>query len=104
MNSNIINFFQVRVQKFFFFEFEFEFEFGQNCRVLRVRVRSPVLNNALRIVTGCLRPTPMDHLSILGMLPAEFRRLGATLSLAYRGSPDPDHILHGLLSGSSDAC
>ena len=42
MNSNITNFFQVRVQvrvqKFLFFEFEFEF--GQNCRV-RVRVRSP---------------------------------------------------------------
>ena len=25
-----------------------------------------------------------------------------TFSLAYRGSLDPDHILHGLLSGSSD--
>ena len=37
-----------------------------------------------------------DHLS------AELRRMGATLSLAYRGSLDPDHILHGLLSGSSD--
>ena len=29
--------------------------------------------------------------------------MGATLSLAYRGSLDPGHILHGLLSGSSDA-
>ena len=28
--------------------------------------------------------------------------MGATLSLAYRGSLDPDHILHGLLSGFSD--
>ena len=28
--------------------------------------------------------------------------MGATLSLAYCGSLDPDHILHGLLSGSSD--
>ena len=28
--------------------------------------------------------------------------MGATLSLAYRGSMDPDHILHGLLSGSLD--
>ena len=28
--------------------------------------------------------------------------MGATLSLAYRGSLDPDHILHDLLSGSSD--
>ena len=30
--------------------------------------------------------------------------MGATLSLAYRGSLDPDHILYGLLSGSSDIC
>ena len=37
-----------------------------------------------------------------GIQPAEFRRLGATLSLAYRGSLDPNHILYGLLSGSSD--
>ena len=28
--------------------------------------------------------------------------MGATLFLAYRGSLDPDHILYGLLSGSSD--
>ena len=47
--------------------------------------------------------TPTDHLPILsGIQPAELRRMGATLSLAYRGSLDLDHILHGLLSGSSD--
>ena len=28
--------------------------------------------------------------------------MGVTLSLAYCGSLDPDHILYGLLSGSSD--
>ena len=28
--------------------------------------------------------------------------MGATISLAHRGPMDPDHILHGLLSGSSD--
>ena len=62
-----------------------------------------VLNDALRIVTGCLRPTPTDYLPVLsGIQPAELRRLGATLSLAYRGSLDHDHILYGLLSGSSD--
>ena len=38
----------------------------------------------------------------LSIQPAELRRMGATLSLAHRGSLDPDHILHGLLSGSSD--
>ena len=30
--------------------------------------------------------------------------MGATLSLAYCRSLDPDHILHGLLNGSSDTC
>ena len=62
-----------------------------------------VLNDALRIVTGCLRPTPTDHLSVLsGIKPAEIRRMVATLSLAYRGSLDHDHILYDLSSGSSD--
>ena len=62
-----------------------------------------VLNDALRIVTECLRPTPTDHLPVLsGIQPAELRRLGATLSLAHCGCLDPDHILYGLLSGSSD--
>ena len=73
------------------------------CRSAHTHLIDSVLNDALRIVTGCLRPTPTDHLLVLsGIQPAELRRLGATLSLAYRGSLDPDHILHGLLSGSSD--
>ena len=42
------------------------------------------------------------HTVLTGIQPAELRRMGATLSLAYRGSLDPDHILYGLLSGSSD--
>ena len=65
------------------------------CRSAHTRLIDSVLNDALRIVTGCLRPTPTDHLPI-GIQPAELRRMGATLSLAYRGSLDPDHILHGL--------
>ena len=47
----------------------------------------------------------MDHLPILsGIQSAEFCRLEETLSLAYRGSLNPDHTLYGLLGGSSDAC
>ena len=75
------------------------------CCSAHTRLIDSVLNDALRIVTGCLRPTPTDQLPVLsGIQPAEFRRMGATLSLAYRGSLDPDHILYGLLSGSSDTC
>ena len=73
------------------------------CCSAHTRLIDNVLNDALHIVTGCLRPTPTDHLPILsGIQPAELCQLGVTLSLAYRGSLDPDHILHGLLSGSSD--
>ena len=73
------------------------------CRSAHTRLIDSVSNDALRIVTGCLRPTPTDHLPVLsGIQPAELRRMRATLSLAYRGALDPDHILYGLLSGSSD--
>ena len=74
------------------------------CRSAHTRLIDSVLNNVLRIVTGCLRPTPTDHLPVLSSIqPAELPtviQLGATLSLAHRGSLDPDHILYGLLSGS----
>ena len=70
------------------------------CRSAHTRLIDNVFNDALRIVTGCLRPTPTDYLPVLaGIQPAELRRLGATLSLAYRGSLDPGHILYELLAG-----
>ena len=73
------------------------------CRSAHTLFIDSVMNDALRMVTGCLRPTPMDHLPVLsGIQQAELRQIGATLSFAHRGSLDPDHILYGLLSGSSD--
>ena len=73
------------------------------CHSAHTRLIDSVLNDALRIVTGCLRPTPTDHLPVLsGIQPAELRQMGATLFLDHRGSLDPDDILNGLLSGSSD--
>ena len=70
------------------------------CHSAHTRLINSVLNDALRIVTGCLRLTPTHHQPILlGIQPSELRRLGATLSLAKRGTLDPDHILHVELSG-----
>ena len=64
------------------------------CRSAHARLIDSVLNDALRIVTGCLRPTPTDYLPVLsGIQPAELRRLGATLSLAHRGSTRPQSYL-----------
>ena len=52
-------------------------------------------------MTGCLRPTPADNLSILAGLPRiqrpELRRIGATLSLARRAM-EPGHLLHSALT------
>ena len=74
------------------------------CRSAHTRLIDSVLNDALRIVTGYLRPTPTEHLPKLsGIQPTELRRMGATLSLAHRGSLDPDHILYGLLCELSNA-
>ena len=57
------------------------------CCSAQIHYIDSVLNDALRVVTGCLRPTPTDHLPILsGIQPAELCRLGATLSLAHRES------------------
>ena len=73
------------------------------CHSAHTRLIDSVLNDTLHIVTGCLRPTPTDHLPVLsGIQPAELCQMGATFSLAHRGSLDPNHILYGHLSGSSD--
>jgi len=47
------------------------------CRSANTRLIDPTINDALRIVTGCLRPTPADNLPILAEIqPAELRRNG----------------------------
>ena len=64
------------------------------CRSAHTRLIGPVVNNALRIVTGCLLPTPKDYVTILaGTSPAELRRRQATLTLARRAL-EPNHLLH----------
>ena len=35
------------------------------CRSAHTRLIDPTINDALRTVTGCLRPTPADNLTIL---------------------------------------
>ena len=64
------------------------------CRSAHCHNIDTAINGALRTMTGCLRPTPLDNLSILaGIQPPEFRREEATLSLARRAL-DPNHLLH----------
>jgi len=73
------------------------------CRSAHTRHIDPAINDALRIVTGCLRPTPANNLPTLaGIQPAELRRNGATLSLAPRAM-ERGHLLHSALTRPSSA-
>jgi len=73
------------------------------CRSAHTRLIDPAINDTLRIVTGCLRPTPADNRAILaGIQPAELRRSGATQSLARRAM-EPGHMLHSALTCPSSA-
>jgi len=59
----------------------------------------PAMNDALRIVTGCLRPTPVDNLHILaGIQSAELRRKGATTLPLTRRGVEPGHLLHSAIT------
>ena len=73
------------------------------CRSAHTRLIDPTINDALRIVTGCMRPRPADNLPILaGIQPAELRRSGASLSPARRAM-EPGHLLHSTLTRPSSA-
>ena len=73
------------------------------CRSAHTRLIDPAINYALRIETGCLRPTPSYNFSILaGIQPAELRLNEATLSLARRAM-EPGYLLHSALTRPSSA-
>ena len=74
------------------------------CRIVHIRLIGSVLNDVLRLVTGCLRPSPMDNLLILaGIQPAKLRRLEATFLLTNRRILNFKHLLHDYLVRPLDA-
>jgi len=73
------------------------------CRSAHTHLIDPMINDALRIVTVCLRPTPVDNFPTLtDIQPAELRRSGDTLSLGHRAM-EPGHLLHSELTHTSSA-
>ena len=52
------------------------------------------LNDAMRTVTGCLRPTPTEQLPVLaGIPPPDIRRKATTLAITLK-SEEKEHLLH----------
>ena len=73
------------------------------CRNAHTCLIESVLNCVLRIITGYLRPTPIEyHLVLSDIQPAKLRCQGATLSIANRGCLGTDHILQGQLYGTQN--
>ena len=70
-------------------------------RSVHTCLTNPTINDALIIVTGCLRPILAVNLPILlGIQPVELR--GVTLSLARRAI-EPRHLLHSALTCAPSA-
>ena len=94
----------LRISAFSFFYSTAEYCVPVWCRSTHTRIIDSIFNDALRIVTGCLCPTPTEDLPVLASIqPAGLRRLGATLFLANCAIHDPDHVLHIQLVGQRDA-
>ena len=71
------------------------------CRSSHVKKLDTTLNDTLRIITGCLKPTPTEFLPVLSAIaPAALRREHHTHRLVTKASQDPNHLLHNLVSGS----
>ena len=65
------------------------------CRSPHASKVDVAINNALRIVSGCLKPTPVSLLPVLaGIAPPGLRREAATLALAKKAQRHNWHILH----------
>ena len=68
------------------------------CSSVHVRLLNPAINDALPIVSGCLRPTLVDKRPVLvGIQPAELGCKGAIISLARRAT-QTGHLLHSALT------
>ena len=63
------------------------------CHSAHTRIIDKSINDAMRIVTGCLCPTPTNNLVILaGIQPIELRRQETTLPLACRAQ-EPEQLV-----------
>ena len=61
--------------------------------------RDKAINEGLRIVTGCLKPTPIEYLPALsGIPPAELRRIATTTLRLARQSLELSHAFHNYIT------
>ena len=69
------------------------------CRSTHVKKLDVTLNDTMRIVNGCLRPTPVKYLPVLsGIAPPALRRERHTAKLVKKALLDTSHLLHARIT------
>ncbi|XP_076817991.1 uncharacterized protein LOC143463411 [Clavelina lepadiformis] len=70
------------------------------CRSVHAKKLDTTLNETLRIITGCLRSTPVAFMPVLaGIAPPKHRRAQATHKIACQAMDSINHPLHATLGG-----
>ena len=69
------------------------------CRSTHVKKLDVTLNDTMRIVNGCLRPTPVKYLPVLsGIAPPALRREHHTATLVNKALLDTSNLLHARIT------
>ena len=72
------------------------------CRSSHTKVLDVTLNEIMRSITGCLRPTKSTFLPVLaGIAPPHIRRESRVMNIATAARDDRQHILHQCVTGAS---
>ncbi len=75
-----------------------EYSSPARCRCSHVKKLDVTLNNTMRRITGCLRPTPTELLPVLSCIsPAPLHREHHTHTPVTKALTSPSHLLHDLV-------
>ena len=75
------------------------------CRSTHTRKLDVALNDTLRILTGCIRPTETTFLPVLaGITPPDIRREARVAKLTVIAKNNSDHLLHHKITAADAAC
>ena len=75
------------------------------CRSTHTRKLDVALNDTMRIITGCMRPTETTFLPVLtGIKPSDIRREARVAKLTATAKNNPDHFLHHKVTAADEAC
>ena len=75
------------------------------CRSTHTKKLDVALNDSMRIISGCMRPTETTFLPVLaGITPPDIRREARVAKLTETAKNNPEHLLHHKVIAADAAC